>query len=163
MSLMSLSSVEEKSIREKPAFEFKDAFLMLLLGAAIGIGLNLVFSAMGITQSSETFEKVAQAQFSRPFWEGLLLYGLVAPVLEEVVFRKGIYGIFRRFASFTVAMVVSAALFGIYHGNVVQGLYGFLMGLVLAVSYEEYQNLLAPILFHGGANLAVYALMYIKI
>lgn len=150
-------------VKEEVFFDFKDAFLMLLLGAALGIGLNMVFSTLGITQSSESFRETAALQFSRPFLEGLLLYGLVAPVLEEVVFRKAIYGIFRRFASFTVAMVVSAALFGIYHGNVVQGLYGFLMGLVLAVSYEEYRNILAPVLFHGGANVAVYLFMYVKI
>ena len=157
MNVVGLNPTEDKAV-----FDFKDAFLMLLLGAALGIGLNLVFSTLGITQSSESFKEVAMMQFSRPFLEGLLLYGLLAPVLEEVVFRKALYGIFRRFASFTMAMVVSAALFGIYHGNAVQGLYGFLMGLVLAVSYEEYQSILAPVLFHGGANVAVYLLMYVN-
>ncbi len=151
--------VEESVKKENPNFRLRDAFLMLLLGAAVGIGLNLVFSVFGITQVSESFEEVAQAQFARPFWEGIILYGMEAPVLEEIIFRKGIYGIVRRFAGFTVAMVVSAVLFGIYHDNAVQGLYGFLMGLVLAASYQKYQNLVAPILFHSGANLAVYILM----
>ncbi len=140
----------------------KDAFLTLFLGAAMGIGLNLVFSVLGITQSSQTFKEVARAQFLRPFWEGLLLYGVLAPIVEEMVFRKGIYSMIRRGTGCTAAMVLSAALFGVYHGNVVQGIYAFLMGLALAASYEKYQNLLAPTLFHGGANLAVYMMIQVK-
>ena len=148
--------------REAPEFWLRDAFLVFFLGAVIGIGLNLVFSALGITRASEAFQQTAREQFSRPFWEGIVLYGLAAPVLEELIFRKGVYGLFRRFAGSAVAMVISSALFGVYHGNMVQGLYGFLMGMALAVSYERYKKLLAPILFHGGANMAVYLLMYMR-
>ena len=33
-------------VKEEVFFDFKDAFLMLLLGAALGIGLNMVFSTL---------------------------------------------------------------------------------------------------------------------
>ncbi|MBQ9990400.1 MAG: CPBP family intramembrane metalloprotease [Lachnospiraceae bacterium] len=144
----------------KVAFGRKEAFCMLLLGAVIGIGLNLAFSALGITEASESFKRTAGEQFSKPLAEALLLYGIGAPLLEEVIFRKGVYGLIRRFTGFTTAMIVSAAVFGIYHGNVVQGLYAFLMGLVMAVNYEKYKTLLAPIFFHSGANLAVCLFIY---
>ena len=152
------NEVQEES--GKTVFGVKEALWMLLLGAAIGIGLNLVFSVLGLTKASEAFNRVAGEQFSRPLPEALLLYGVAAPLWEEAVFRKGVYGLARQLTGFTAAMILSAALFGIYHGNVVQGLYGFLMGLVLAVSYEKYKTLLAPILFHGGANIAVWLLVY---
>ena len=59
----------------------------------------------------------------------------------------------RRLFSFRAAAAVSAALFALYHGNIVQLVYAFPMGLLLAWSYERWGNLSAPVLRHIGANL----------
>lgn len=37
--------------------------------------------------------------------------------------------------------------------NVVQGIYAFLLGILLAWICEKYQTIWAPILFHAAANL----------
>ena len=57
------------------------------------------------------------------------------------------------------AAVVSALMFGIYHGNLVQGIYAFLIGMLLCLVYERTGRLLAAALFHGAGNLAVYLLI----
>lgn len=44
-------------------------------------------------------------------------------------------------------------VFGIYHGNVPQGIYAFLLGLLMVYLREQYQTLLAPVLFHMSANV----------
>jgi len=44
-------------------------------------------------------------------------------------------------------------LFGLYHGNVVQGMYAFVMAVMLAWVYEYSGQLLAPVLVHGISNL----------
>ena len=51
-----------------------------------------------------------------------------------------------------IAIVVSALFFGLFHLNVVQGLYAFIIGLLLAYVYEKYKSIWAPILFHVAAN-----------
>ena len=55
--------------------------------------------------------------------------------------------------SVKVAIVISALIFGIIHGNVVQGIYAFIIGICLAYIYERYNTLLAAVLFHMSANL----------
>ena len=54
---------------------------------------------------------------------------------------------------FWPAALISAVLFGLYHGNLLQGVYAFLLGLVLAWLYERFQTLAAPWLFHAAANM----------
>ena len=51
-----------------------------------------------------------------------------------------------------VAVMISALLFGLYHGNLVQGIYAFIMGCLLALVYEWTGSFVAPVLFHMIAN-----------
>ena len=52
----------------------------------------------------------------------------------------------------------SAALFGVYHGNSVQALYGFLMGCLFAYGYEYFGSFKVPLGLHIGVNLCTYLL-----
>ena len=51
------------------------------------------------------------------------------------------------------AAFLSALLFGLYHGSVVQGVYAFFLGLGAAWLLQRFGTLLAPWLFHMAANL----------
>ena len=53
----------------------------------------------------------------------------------------------------TSTAVMSALLFGIYHGNVLQGAYGFFMGILLAWVMERRRTISAPVLMHMSANM----------
>ena len=52
-----------------------------------------------------------------------------------------------------MANIIQAALFGIMHGNLVQGAYAFALGLILGYVYHKYQSLVIPILFHMSFNI----------
>ena len=56
------------------------------------------------------------------------------------------------------ACLISAAAFGLFHGNMVQGIYGFVMGVVLALAMERCQTVKAPVLIHFAANGAALVL-----
>ena len=51
------------------------------------------------------------------------------------------------------AIVISALLFGIYHGNVVQFFYATCMGVMLAIIYDKTGTLWISIVAHIAANL----------
>ena len=90
--------------------------------------------------------------FSIPLWSRMICYEIIAPVSEEILFRQIIFKRLRNISPFWVAALVSAMLFGVYHGNLVQGIYALIMGLFLALVYEWTGSLLAPVLFHVVAN-----------
>ena len=126
--------------------------------AAVGMAVffNVLFKYVGITQASESYDRVSQSQYSLPLWAGLFLYGLVTPLAEEIVHRGLIYNRLRRYFNLPAAMLFSPLIFAISHRNLPQFLYAFLMGLVICVIYEKYGAFIFPVLFHMAANIFVY-------
>lgn len=133
----------------------------LFLGAAViggVVGLNLLFELLKFTTNSESYQAVAQQQYASHILIGILCYGLITPVAEEVVFRGVIFNCLRRILPLKRAALIGALVFGLYHGNVVQGIYGLLMGLLIIYGYEYFGNFAVPVGIHMAANIIVYCL-----
>lgn len=141
-----------------------DAFTAYAFLAAfafcISISVNIFFYQTGFTGSSGAYENVHEAQYGVEFLIGLVLYGVISPIAEEAIFRGLIYNRMKRCFGWIAALIFSSLLFGAYHGNVVQAVYGMLLGLMIAYSYELYKNFAAPLLFHAIANISVYTMTY---
>lgn len=134
----------------------RSTFSFFGLAVTLPLGLNLLLSILPLSSLSPSFQETAASQAAVPVWLGILLYGLAAPFSEELVFRGILYGKARPVLGKTAAMLFSGLLFGIYHGNLVQGIYASLIGTLLCYLYEKEGSLPAPVIFHGMANLAVY-------
>lgn len=80
--------------------------------------------------------------------------GMVVPIMEEVLFRGLVYQRLNNYNRNGYAVVLSAAIFAIYHGNLLQILFAFPMGCLLAWLYRRKQTILAPILFHITVNIS---------
>lgn len=82
-----------------------------------------------------------------------LYMGLFAPIVEEIIFRgivlRGLEPFGKRFA-----VVASALLFGLFHGNLVQTPYAFAVGLVLGYTAMQY-NILWAMVLHMVNNLVL--------
>ncbi|MCM1108202.1 MAG: CPBP family intramembrane metalloprotease [Clostridium sp.] len=93
--------------------------------------VNLLVEVLEIDNA---FEKQFIAWMHTPW--GVLNIVLLAPLAEEVVFRAGVIGALRRSGCRgNAAVVVSALLFGVVHGNWAQGIVAFLLGLMLGFIY----------------------------
>lgn len=62
---------------------------------------------------------------------------LFAPVVEELIFRGLILRGMEKYGK-VFAILISSILFGLFHGNIVQGPYAFAVGLVLGYTAAEY-------------------------
>ena len=134
----------------------RDLPLLLVFGASTALFFNILFALLQITGSSQQYAEVAEKQFAFPLWAGILLYGIVSPVAEEMVFRGIVFNRLKRFFGKNIAIAGSALIFGLYHGNMVQGLYGFILGLLIAFFYEQYGSFVVPVLLHSAVNVCVY-------
>lgn len=130
---------------------------------AISQGVNLLINLMGLVDKSDAYQNVAKDQYSAYFLVGIIGYGIISPIAEELLFRGIIYNYLKRFLSFKLAMFLTAAVFGVYHMNEVQGVYGFLMGLLIVYAYEYFGSFLAPVGIHMAANILSYSLAYMGI
>ena len=90
---------------------------------------------------------------------GFLAVGILAPIAEEMVFRGAIL---RRLLDALdvrwhwAAIVVTAALFGIVHLNMAQGINAFVMGLLLGWMYMRTRSLVPGIVFHFTNNTIAF-------
>lgn len=77
---------------------------------------------------------------------------LVAPVVEELIFRGVILHKMRKVIPFLGANISQAAIFGICHLNIVQGLYAFGIGLILGYVAKKFKTIFAPMVLHMTLN-----------
>ncbi|MBO6269556.1 MAG: CPBP family intramembrane metalloprotease [Clostridium sp.] len=120
-------------------------------GMVLGVILNLLMAACGLAEYSGSYEKAAEYMFAMPLALQLLGMCILAPLAEELLFRGLAYTQLRETCPMWAAAVLSALYFGAAHGNIAQGIYGFLVGLCLAKSYED-KGLAGAVAMHMGAN-----------
>ena len=108
---------------------------------------------------------------------------IVAPLIEELLFRGIIYQRFKSAFAYVVhsaglkkypqimAALFSAAIFGFLHGNLLQGIYAFLLGTDICFHYGEISVFAAMYTFSyvsesyfciGNKNRTAYVYIYIK-
>jgi membrane protease YdiL (CAAX protease family) len=86
---------------------------------------------------------------------------LVAPVVEEVLFRGLIFTRLRRVMPGWAAVVLSAAVFGACHGEFVWFCYAFFLGVIFALLTEKTGSILPSMVMHLVFNTTneVYAIL----
>ncbi len=90
----------------------------------------------------------------------IVVYGVVSPFAEEAVFRGSLFGELRRMVPLKEAVLFSALVFGVYHGNPAQALYAFIMGILFALVYAESGAFGTAWMLHGMVNLVVLLFSY---
>ena len=88
--------------------------------------------------------------------------GLVAPVVEELVYRGLIYGFARSLIGHWPAAVLSSAIFALVHVDAVASLPLFVLALGLATAYDRSRSLWVPVLMHMLFNAWNLAAMLMK-
>jgi len=89
----------------------------------------------------------------------LLTAGIVAPIVEELIFRGLVYRRTKKMTGTIAAAILSAALFGVFHGNWVQAPYAFIIGIMAVFVYEKFKSIVAPIMLHMSANILSVLIM----
>lgn len=101
----------------------------------------------------ELFSKIFDSDFG--WWGAFMKVAVIAPVVEELIFRGIIlHGLRRNYKPF-VAVVVSALLFALFHLNPWQFPATFVLGLVLGWIMIRTNNILLSIIGHSINNLLV--------
>ncbi|MDF2870925.1 MAG: amino terminal protease family [Anaerocolumna sp.] len=140
----------------------KGVVLILILGLCIQISLSIILTVISNLRP-DWFDGYGELMESLGMGNSLISFlyvGLVAPIAEELIFRGVTFNKARKYMPFLAANFVQALLFGIYHMNLIQGLYAFAMGLSFGLIRRAY-SLIGAILLHMAVNIAGMTLDYI--
>ena len=138
--------------------------LCLLAGAALSALSAFLMRRLGIYERFSNETQISY-QTSAAVWI-ILGPGLFGPVCEELVYRGLAYQRLCREIPAAAAAVASSLVFAAGHGNMIQFLYAFPMGLLLcAVSGKKRggQNVFLPVMMHLGANLFSVAATLLRV
>ena len=133
----------------------RDYLLVIFSGAALALAMNNVIALTPLPVWFTGYEDTNQVIYEGGLLLQILSAGIFACIVEEVSMRGVVYGRMKRYFGKTAAMFLSALVFGIYHLNVVQGVYAFVLGLYFVWLYERYQSLWASCIAHMSANLFI--------
>lgn len=148
-----------KYIRLKK-MKISNILLTMLLGLLMKPLLTL-FNALSLCFSRNMIsDTVFDISASLPYWGGLLLVCVLPGIVEESVYRGVLYESYRE-ANPWKAVLLSAFLFGVMHGNLNQFSYAFVLGIVFALIVEATDSILATMLIHFGTNFLSTSLMYL--
>lgn len=84
---------------------------------------------------------------------------IIAPLCEEVIFRGFLLKPLRKYGDLT-AILISAAIFALFHGNVDQLAYALISGIFLGIITVRSNSILPSIILHSANNLIVSVISY---
>lgn len=117
----------------------------------IGMGMWTNYLSEWITTPSKEFIQTMTLMMGNPL--GVLSVVVLAPVVEELVFRGAIQGhLLKKWKNPTHAILVSSLVFGLVHGNLEQSPFAFILGLALGWIYYRTGSLLPGMLMHFVNN-----------
>lgn len=126
---------------------------VIVLGGAVCIGMSCLSIMTNIAFISDGYQAASDTFYSAGIPVQIIVLGIIIPLTEELMFRGVLFKRYREKMSFSSAAFYATLLFSITHGNMVQFLYSFLLGMILAYVYEKYGSFKAPLLLHITANI----------
>ena len=136
--------------RKAPLWKYGAGLLMAL---ALSLGINNLIIIGNLSDMSETYQALMEAFYSSPLATQVIALAVLVPLSEELVFRGLLFRRLRERATYMQAALYSAVVLGLTHVNLVQMLYGFILGMMLSYLYEKYGSIKAPIAAHMAMNL----------
>lgn len=126
--------------------------IFMAYGAQIVAGL-IEINLLGIQQGSENTKMLVQIAKITPYF--MVVTSVLGPILEEVIFRKIIFGSLYKKFNFVIAAIVSSLIFAAVHFDFTHLLVYTAMGLVFSFLYVKTKRLLVPIIAHVAMNSIV--------
>lgn len=84
---------------------------------------------------------------------------VVAPIVEETVFRGFVYGVIKRYTETSFAAVMASGMFALVHFHLGSTLPLFALALGLTAMYERTGSLLVPMVMHAVFNALMLTIM----
>ncbi len=159
-----------KDCDEAPKGEYRrfpgDSILIFISGIALAS-----FGTMAMSFITNLFNRLFNtplptAAFSASMPDNLVQFILflictvvIAPLCEEVIFRKLLLFPLRKYGDFP-AVLLSAVIFALYHGNIDQLPYAVIAGFFFGIVAVRANSILPTIILHAVNNLLVAVVSY---
>lgn len=131
------------------AWAIAGVFLSLIAQEVAGI----IESILGISMGSQNTQDIIKIIETLPL--AVLVSSIIGPILEEIVFRKIIFGALYQRYNFFVSALISSVIFALAHMEPKHVLLYASMGFTFAYLYVKTKHVIVPIFAHTAMNTLV--------
>ncbi|MEK4027055.1 MULTISPECIES: CPBP family intramembrane glutamic endopeptidase [Bacillaceae] len=128
---------------------------LALFGQRIAVAIE---TALGINMGSENTETIIHIIELVPLM--MVATAIFGPILEEIVFRKIIFGSLYEKFPFWLSALISSVIFALAHAEPEHVILYSSMGFTFAFLYVKTKRLLVPIFAHVAMNSLVIVVQY---
>lgn len=153
---------EELQIRKTKNFNIYFAIILGISCWLFNSGvLSLVEEAGLFSSQFEYTENILAPLSSGSIILSIITVGIIAPFTEEFLFRGVIFNTLSKKISIKWTIIIQAILFGVFHFNLVQGVYATLLGLVFGYITYKTKSLWPAVIIHMVNNTIATIAPYI--
>lgn len=136
-------------------------FAFAMWGSNITTCINYIFQLLfGAGEIQNVMEAIAPSSFSAGVVT-LIFTAFVAPIFEEIIYRHLLLRSLKPIGD-TPAIIISALVFGLAHGNFDQFAYAFLSGIIFGLMAVRYDTIIPGMVLHLINNFFVTVITYQK-
>lgn len=135
-------------------FCIRNTVIILISGLAAQIAVSMCLNLI-LPLFPETFEQYSlllDSLVGNSVIISVISNAVLAPIAEELIFRELMTKRLRQLFPFWLANIIQALVFGVYHMNIVQGVYAFILGLLFGYVAYRMHSIWASIMLHGIVN-----------
>ena len=161
MAFVIVSGYDDFSYRNALQLRQLIALISVAVGGCVFISITLTIWQTIFPGEFQQYSNVMSNFSTSSPWLTYCYVLLIGPISEELIFRGAILDRLYLAFPFWAANLLQALLFGIYHMNLVQGIYAFVLGAVLGLVRVSTGTIFASIGTHIIFNATSYVLQLV--
>ena len=144
-----------KKYKTNNKLKLKDNIIIIILGVTICLVFNII-----VYYLNSIFNFTNNYEISNiPIIVQIICSGICGPILEETVFRGIVYNKLKAFNKKNIAIILTSIIFCLFHTDIVNAIYAFIVSFILIYLYDTYKTLKAPVLMHISLNITIILML----
>ncbi len=147
---------DQEQVPVRQAFNWQIVLALLLLAVGLQYVTTYLMNFVALLRPDwmRAYEALLETAGFDSVSPLLAIYScLIAPLSEELIFRGVTLGYGKKAMPVIPAVCLQAVLFGVFHMNIIQGIYAAFIGLFLGYVCETGGTVAVPVLLHAFFNL----------
>ena len=146
----------------KPKFTEVMGTILIYLGASQAISVvTMIEMYIAPEMVTETSIGLSSMFTSSSMIVAIIVVGIAPAICEEAVFRGVFFNsIWNQTHGKWIPIIVTAAVFGLFHGSIIRFFPTFLLGIVLGYLVYETNNMFYNVMFHAINNISPVLVLY---
>lgn len=147
--------IKIRTYYKKPDIDWREFLQWFFVIMGIVAVYNLLTTGLINLFPNISFEQSGLEAFSGTDWISLfmsfLALAVIAPIFEEIAFRGICLHVFAKYGT-RFAIIASSMLFSLLHGNVIQSLFAFGLGILLSLLTLKSKSIIPATIIHFANN-----------